>query len=88
VANCSAGGIVIDAICGENGGTLAVGAGQTQRRNQTYGSVGQSDGGSSTEPGTGGNVTMSWAWTNSIAWAGIALPLMGTGGGQVIWYGA
>jgi hypothetical protein len=79
--------IVTDTVAfADNGGTLVVGAGQTQRRNQQFGSGNQADGGASDEPGSA-TVNMAWSITDPVAWSIIALPLLGVHGQQVIWYG-
>jgi hypothetical protein len=76
--SCGLQGMVIDSVKFNNETAVTVGADQTQRNQNTYGSTNQHTGASSTEPG-GGPITMSWTDViASSAWAIVALPIQGT----------
>ena len=60
VTDCLNGGMVVDGGCKINDVAWTVGAGQTQRSANAYGSTNGNNARTSTEPGTGGDVVMSW----------------------------
>lgn len=65
--------LVVDMGLNRSGGTLTVGAGQTQRVNQAS-AVGDQVGTSSDEAGAG-TVTMSWTSTGDDEWVLVGIPL-------------
>lgn len=71
--------LVDDGLVIIHGGTLSVGAGQTQRWNAIAGGFIKYAG--STEGGAA-STTMSWSNSSSQAWAIVAVPIKPTGGGS------